>query len=388
MTNDSPQSSWQSSWQPGWQTRRPWYLLLVVALTALATLSQFSTDALAASHDVRFSISDDVTAEDEAYVREGISLAEDYLRDTLDAGIDDDLVVNVRDTADPSDDSTLAFANDDFLVVFTGSPYWDTLAPFLRMQTVIHEYVHIYQFDALGDSEESAPMWLIEGMAEYLGFDAMERLGVVDHDAIVDYQAWAVLASGYEVERLQDIESVWDYQSAEGPVYSLSYLAVSRLLGDLPSPGLKRYIEDVQDGATWQEAFPDAFGMEADEFYDDFEQWVEDDLLAPRRIPTSFREIYPVEQQSPVTILSSSEEIQPGDQAIVLAETERGSACRFTLRDENGERMATMDTFADRSGVVFWLVTIPEDSLAGQSEVLVDCGDQRDRVKLQILSSD
>jgi hypothetical protein len=375
MTNDSPQSRWQ------------WRALLVVALTVLATLSQVPTGARAASHDVRFSISDNVTAEDESYVREGISLAEDYLRDTLDAEIDDDLVVNVRDTADPSDDSTLAFANDDFLVVFTGSPYWDTLAPFLRMETVIHEYVHIYQFDALGDSEESAPMWLIEGMAEYLGFDAMERLGVVDHDAIVDYQAWAVLSSGYEVEHLEDVESVWDYQSAEGPVYSLSYLAVSRLFGELPSPGLERYIEEIQDGATWQEAFPDAFGVEADEFYAEFDAWMEEDLLAPRRIPTAFREIYPVEQEAPVTILSSSDEILPGDQAIVLAETERGSACSFTLRDENGERVATMDTFADRAGVVFWLVTIPEGSLAGNSEVMVDCGDQRDRVKLQILAA-
>ena len=106
--------------------------------------------------------------------------------------------------------------------------------------------------------------------------------------------------------------------------------------------GLERYIEEIQDGATWHEAFPDAFGVEADEFYAEFDAWMEDDLLAPRRIPTAFREIYPVEQEAPVTILSSSDEILPGDQAIVLAETERGSACSFTLRDENGERVATM----------------------------------------------
>jgi hypothetical protein len=358
-------------------------LALIVVLATL--LGQLPGGVAAASHTVRFSISDDVSAQDESYVREGISLAEDYLRDTLDAEIDDNLVVNVRDTADPNDDSMLAFANGDFLVVFTGSPYWDLLAPSLRMETVIHEYVHIYQFDALGDDEDDSPMWFIEGMAEYLAFDAIAKLGIVDRRAVTDYQAWAVLSSGYEVKPLPELEAIWDFQSADGPIYSLSYLAVSRLIGDLPSKKLERYIEEVAGGATWREAFPDAFGLEVDEFYSEFGKWLRDDLLAPRRIPTQFREIYAVDQESPVEIVSSPEKILPGDQALVVAETDRGSACSFTLRDENGERMAKLQTFADRTGLVFWLVTIPASAPAGSSEVTVDCGDKRDRVKLQVL---
>jgi hypothetical protein len=362
------------------------HVMLLGVLIAL--FCQLPPSASAATPDVRFSVSEDVSAEDESYVREGISLAEDYLRETLSDGIHDDLSVNVRDTADPVDDSTLAFASDDFLVVFAGSPYWDTLAPFLRMQTVIHEYVHIYQFDMVGDSEDGSPMWLIEGMAEYLAFDAVAQLGVVDQRTVEDYHAWAVLNGGYELDPLSSLESIWDFQSAEGPIYSLAYLAVSQLVGDLPSKQLERYLEIVHDGATWQEAFPEAFGMDAEEFYAEFEGWLADDLIAPRRIPAAFRETYAVEQGSPVTILSASEETLPGDQAIVLAETDRGSQCSFTLRDENGERMATLQTFADRTGIVFWLVTIPESSPAGRSEVLVDCGDKRDRVKLQIVDGD
>ena len=63
-------------------------------------------------------------------------------------------------------------------------------------------------------------------------------------------------------------------------------MAAREAKGRLPSPGLERYIEEIQDGATWQEAFPDAFGVEADEFYAEFDAWMEEDLLAPRRIPT------------------------------------------------------------------------------------------------------
>lgn len=364
---------------------RSWWRNGLLAIALIVLLCPQAEFAAAAAPSVRYSISSSVSDEDASYVREGVSLAAEYLDDTLGGEIDDDLVVNVRASADPSDPAILAFASGDFLVVFTGSPYWGTLPPFLRLQTVIHEFIHIYQGDMLGNGEDASPMWFIEGMAEYLAYDAIARLGVVDEGEVENYQAWAVLRGGYDVVPLEDIEEIGDFQSAEGPVYSLAYLAVSRLVGDLPSKSLEDYLTRVDDGADWRDAFPDAFGVELDEFYDEFDAWVAGELDAPRRIPTAFREVAPAPREAPVTILSATDEIAPGEQALVLAETERGSECRFVLRDEDGQRLATLETFADRTGTVFWLVTIPESSPEGQSEVMVDCGDKRDRVKLRIV---
>jgi hypothetical protein len=337
--------------------------------------------------DVYFSIADEVSAEDEAYVREGIALAEDYLRETLNAEIENDLTINVREMADPDDPYILAYASGNAMVVYAGSPAWETLSPALRIQTVIHEYVHIYQGDTLGDGADASPMWFIEGMAEYLAYDAIVDLGIVDQAAVDDFNTFAVRYSGYHVGPLEEIEAIWDFQSAEGPVYPLAYLAVGRLVGELPSKSLEAYLQAVDDGANWRKTFQKAFGLKLDDFYAQFDAWVARDLQAADQIPAAFREVFPEEQAAPVEIHTATERLLPGEQALVLAATEPGSLCHFTLRDDEGQKLATLQTFADRTGIVFWLVTVPADTKVGRSGVLADCGDKRDRASIVVLGA-
>ena len=54
------------------------------------------------------------------------------------------------------------------------------------------------------------------------------------------------------------------------------------------------------------------------------------------------------------------------------------------LRDSTGTRIPTVDVIADRTGLVFLLQTIPENTLVGQSTVTVDCGAESDRIEVDI----
>lgn len=365
---------------------RTWCWRIALAV-AMAVLFIPQPDAVsAAPSSVSFQFADAVSAADQSYVREGISLAEDYLRTFLSATIEDNLSVRVRSTEHPDSPYILASAGGNDLIVFTGSPMWEPLSPVLRMQVVIHEYIHVYQRDMLGYGYDVSPMWFIEGMAEYVSFNALEDLGLIDPQAVDDFQSWAIVFGGGTPD-LDELEEISDFQEAEGPVYNLAHLAVAQLLDDEPSARLAEYLGEIDDGAEWRDAFPDAFDMDLDDFYNEFDGWMADEMIAPTRIPTVFREVVGRDREAAVTILSGPEQTKRGDQAIVVAETERGSNCRFDLRDENGDRVASLRTVADRTGLVFWVVTIPDDAPLGRSEIVANCGDKRDRTKLDILAT-
>jgi hypothetical protein len=362
---------------------RSWRVIAALVLALL--VAPDPTGVSAAAPTIAYRFAESVSAADEAYVREGISMAAAYLDEELAGEIRDDLTVRVRNTEHPDNPYILASAGDDELVVYTGSEMWDTLSPVLRMQVVIHEYVHIYQRDMLGNGYDVSPMWFIEGMAEYVSFNALEEQGLIDPDAVDDFQTWAI-AHGGDMPSLEEIEDLERFQSSEAPIYSLSHMAVVQLLDDEPAERLETYLEEIDDGAEWRDAFPEAFEIDLDDFYDEFDLWLSDEMDAPSRIPTAFREVVGRDREAAVTILSGPDEpLERGDQAIVVAETERDSNCRFDLRDEEGERVATLRTVADRTGLVFWVITIPDDAPFGRTEIVANCGGDRDRLRFDVL---
>lgn len=359
---------------------RCWLVILAVSIVAALTPAPAGAEA----PTVKFKFADGVSASDQAYVREGIALAEDYLRETLSGTIEDNLLVRVRTTESPDSPYILASAEGNGLIIFAGSPIWETLSPVLRMQVVIHEYVHIYQRDMLGYRGDVSPMWFIEGMAEYVSFNALEELGLIDSQAVDDFQTWAI-AYGGEAPALEELESIAVFQSSEGPVYNLAHMAMTMLLGDEPSERLTAYLGEIDRGEHWQDVFPSAFGIELDDFYAEFDDWLANDMDAPNRVPAAFREVIGRDREAPVTILSGPDELENGERAVVIAETERNSYCRFDLRDGSGDRVASLKTVADPTGLVFWVVTIPDDAPPGHSEIVASCGDGRDRIQFDIL---
>jgi hypothetical protein len=329
-----------------------------------------------------FSISDGVSSEDEANVREGVSFALDYLQDVYNADLSESISVNVRDTADPSDSSTLAFASGDYLVVFTGAPGWDNMAPALRLQVILHEFVHIFQFDAIGSDDDSSPLWFIEGMAEYVSFAMIQDLGILDANDIYEAQTWAVARGRKRLSELSELEGTRQFQNAYGPVYPLAYLAVAELVADDPVERITAFLGRVTDGSSWQEAFEETFEQTPNEFYAQFQTWISDEMLAPSRQPASFEYITTDRADADVTVVNSPDSVESGQQVVLIAQTDPNAGCRFELLDNVGNRADRIESVADGAGIVFWLETIPAAVGDTGGTLSVDCGGRRDRIDL------
>ncbi len=332
--------------------------------------------------EVTFSVGDSVSSQDEGDVREAIRFAQDYLKETVGFDPPESLVVNVRNASDPVDPGIIAFAGGEFMVVYTGSQGWLMSSPFDRLHVIVHEYVHVYQYEMIGLGDESSPAWLIEGTAEYLSYDAVIGRELVRDRAVQDYQAWAVAGGGVGLD-LASVESLRAFQRAEGPVYPLSYLAIRLLLEDGSADDLDRYFRTIADGAEWRSAFDEVFGQNVETFYEAYGAWLED-LIAPRSMPKVFRPIEVSDEPADVTIEEIAETAAIGEQTLVVAETDAATRCRLRLRSGSQPAVVSRQSVADATGLVFWFVTIPEDLPVGDATVTVSCGGDRDTASIEI----
>jgi hypothetical protein len=364
--------------------RRVGWLLLCVAL--LVGQAPLAASASASDSKISYSIPKTVSAEDVAYVREGITLAQSYVTENLSGMSDTPLVINVRNSDDPTTAHSVAFSGGDYIVVFTGSPGWIRLAPFDRVHVVVHEYIHAYQYAKLHDDEAALPAWFIEGMAEYLSFDAVAQRGLVRAQDVRDFHAWAV-ASNSDLSALNDLEGTDAFYSEYGPVYSLAYLALDDLMNGHSPAALERLFIEIRADHDWQSAFEDVFGQDLETFYRSFAE-TRDELIAPVSRPDPFVPINPVKFNSAVSIASLSSVDALGEQMTVLAYAHAGAICQLRILGEESGETITRTTFADASGHLFWLVTIPATMGQGPAAMTATCGGKSSTFEIEITDSD
>jgi hypothetical protein len=368
----------------GWSsTHLDWWTRLVVATCLLLGFAHalLVLPASAADADVAFSISKGVSGEDVSYVKEGIVLARDYVAETL-AGSAGRLAVNVRGTEDTTGSNAVAFSGGSYIVIFTGSPGWTALAPFDRVRVVVHEYVHSYQHAALQEDVATLPAWFLEGMADYLSYDAVAGLGAIDSQVVRDYHAWSVSSSG-AMPALADLHQRDAFYGEHGPVYSLAYLAIDTLMRGQSSAELVQLFDAIRHGQSWRRAFTEVFDQGPEVFYREFEQ-ARRDLIAPVRVPEPFRFATPAAIEAAVAINEIASPVAAGEQLAVVGRSEAGAICELRLSAADSSETITGTTFADESGRLFWLVTIPSTSDSGSATLTADCGAEPDQVNLQI----
>lgn len=347
---------------------------MLIAICAVL-LSQFVLSpmaALGAEETVSFSIGDGVTAEDESYVREGIAFAQAYIDQTLLPFPPSEIVVNVRNTRDTTGGQAAAFSGGRFIVVFTRSPGWKAIAPFDRVHVVVHEYVHSWQRATIGRDGDVVPLWLMEGTAEFLSYDAVARGGLVRPQEVLDAMTWSVLdAPG--MAALDELETRAAFYGESGPAYSLAYLAVAALVDDGGPAAIDRFFTAVGTGMTWQAAFVSTFDQDVDSFYQSFAR-ARNDLIAPRDMPEPFVRVQPKRTESPIALSALPGSVAADEQITVIGKSEPGATCTLRLRsDESGERL-TRTTFADGAGRLFWLITIPPEFGLGPASLSANCG--------------
>ena len=157
---------------------------------------------------------------------------------------------------------------------------WKVSSEFVRRASA-HEMVHALQYELAGvryDTDdhtiaETGPFWVIEGIAEFLAYQAMAAAGVLSYDTIRNStdSFGIVEQSKRDDTPLSEMETLAGSSEVRGNPWIYFLLAAELLASRTGQSSLIHYYSLLQPGTTWQEAFEQAFGVTAEEFYELFE---------------------------------------------------------------------------------------------------------------------
>jgi hypothetical protein len=356
-------------------------VLLLLTVVGLAVGAVHPAPATAAA-EVAFYLGRDVSTEDEMYVREGIRLAQDFLETRLGAAVEGRVIVNALAAAPRGNRNVVGMSQERVVVIYTGTDGWRRAPPFERVHVVVHELVHVWQWERRGGDSSRSPLWLDEGIADYLGYRAVIEAGLVSAEDVVAHHERSLIL-GPPLPELPALEPRQRFQSQPAVAYNLAYLAVADLIEGRSLQRIRRYYERLAAGDDWQDAFRRSFRQDPDAFYAAFEAR-RSELQRPPERPAPFRSAAPVSIAAEVTIEAIAPEIGRGEQLILVAGSEAGARCILTVTTSEGERLLRQRTFADATGLVFWLWSVPPGADPGEATARVRCGDEPARALLVI----
>ncbi len=313
-----------------------------------------------------------VAALDRDLAIEGIEFARRTVQAMAEPLSTDRLTVNVQTGASPRGPDQYGFTSDNAIFIYTGSSSWPLIAPIERVQGLVHEYFHIYQFDRLENAETEVPYWFLEGSADAFGFLAVSSLGVTDQ---LDFIHLSLSRVGQNpVPETLCSHDVYD-ETMTAEAYSLAHLAIQDLLArnGQSIEALVQIFEEIGNGSTFEAAFTDTFKIDPAQFCTDVETWratlAQVDDVPPDLLITAGKDI-----PSQVELTSVPEQAAPGQQVIFTASTTAGANCQLELTPGKRSSSITKETFANGSGEAFWLLIVPAEALPGEAAVEISCG--------------
>jgi hypothetical protein len=320
-------------------------------------------------HGVTFLFDPAVTPEHRADVLEGIRLGQQAIGQYLGFTDLGNLRITVLDSADSQDPYLMAATLGSSIVVYTGGPAWQNAPPIVRIETMVHELTHVYQGMLTEDSRTNVPIWFIEGSAEAIGFLATTQLGVIDQNDVYELELYWL--TEYPVSG--SLGALQANASMNVDTYPLAYIAVQYLLArsGLSVTSLGEVYSALASGVPFAEAFTSAFGIAPDAFYTEFDAW-RVALKKVYEIPDDFWPTEGAAQAANATWIHAPAEIAVGQQLILVVSTLPAADCSASVQ-LSGQTIQR-DTFANDEGEAFWLVTIPEGSVAGPGSASVSCG--------------
>lgn len=362
-------------------TANQFWLLVMLLTTMLFPASATASSEAASRTDVTFKFDANVSAEDQLIVREGIRFAQDYLIDTF--GVDVQVPVTVNVTF--SEHNRAEHASFEEKGVIT-SNMWDLrgYSYLQHLRYAVHGYVHLWQFeqaDIPGVTAIPGPSWMVEGAADYLSLDALAWGGLLTREEAREFLA--ATAQGAYLGRydvvLPPLRQFETYAGMFAPdtaccSYQLSALAVQSLVETTNISQLAAYYSSL-NRTSWKRPFEDAFGMSPDAFYKSFEAQ-RPELLAMSGVDITQLLRTPIFNSVPATITlgDAPATAEPGQQITVLGWSGNGSACTMTVVDTQGATIATLPTYADTYGLVFWLWSVPMAEPPNTAMAWLQCG--------------
>ena len=319
-----------------------------------------------------FQIDSGVSAEDEAYVREGVRLAQDFLAATFGLDVTAPVTFEVE-AGDPGGRSAAGTYGSGRVGIETAHPVWTEAGALQRTKIVVHEYFHLLQDDLL-NGHERGPLWLMEGAAEYVAYLAVAERGLIPYDAVRDYHYGGVAFN--PLLALEDLESSAGFAVANESccAYSLAPLAVEVLTVSRGIAAITDYYSRLGRGDDPQDAFEAAFGVALEDFYPAFavqrQGFVSFGPTHPSlQLPATF-----VQAAANVAIIGITSPLPRGEQGLLTAATASGVLCTLTLTSAKDAEMLTMPTHADAAGNVFWLYSTEPGVVRGPVTAEISCG--------------
>jgi hypothetical protein len=320
-------------------------------------------------HGATFQFEPGVSELDRYDVIEGIRLGQLAIASYLEIPHLANLRIYVLNAADNGDDTTLASTVGSNIEVYTGSEVWRSLSPIERVETLVHELVHVYQNLMIEDAIAPELLWFAEGSADAIGFQAIFSLGVTDQTEV--YNLMSYMLTKYPTSApLSQFEG---YGTMDADAYPVVYMAVQYLLGSrgLSVSAIGDLYEGLAAGKTFQQSFETAFGVSLANFYAEFEVWrlgivktalLDDDFWVLGDAPaTSALALNPV----PAQVSTTGQLMVSG-----LATPEVGCNLSVTMGTSTIQRPAA----ANGAGEVYWLVSMPEGMAAGSGSLIASCG--------------
>ena len=353
-------------------------IVVLIAVLLLAVPIDLSRAAQVET-DVAFTFADGTLSDDEAIVRSGIAYAREFFEREAGVTVEGPIAIDVRGT---QQFDVIAYSAPGAIHIATGAMGWHYAPPLRKLQTVIHEYIHLIHWQS--DPAATMPLWLAEGSAEYLAWYAIDRLGLLDLATARDFwigslQANAAL-TGVPLGALEQ-------PTIDGSafVYEIGAFAVSELVERAGIHALFEYFAMTDVGRA--DAFAVAFGFTIGDFYAQFEAARAIAVPAGHDVSRLAFPWYPSTEIAEVTEIVVSNPVTRGEFALVQASTDPGAACTLTFHAPDGALAYTQAMRANSDGSIFWLWEIPETTPAGIALTEITCGANTKRSGFEIAAA-
>ncbi|HET9658914.1 MAG TPA: hypothetical protein VFP05_01185 [Thermomicrobiales bacterium] len=303
---------------------------------------------------------------------EGIEYARRTVAAMTGSWSKDPLSVTVLSSAYPLDSTQYGLTRGSGIWIYTGSDSWPTISPIERLQGLVHEYFHLYQFDRLSTVDTEVPAWFLEGSAEAFGYLAVSQFGITDQMDFVELGLFRLEANPVSGSLCEYVD---DDETFPFEIYSLAYLAVQDLLARNGESvdALVDIFTQIGNGATFEAAFAETFQTDLVSFCAGEPGWRA--TLAPvDDIPPDLAVYQGKDLPGAVRIAVIPARVRPGQQILITAVTSAGANCQLTASFHGGVRQLRQETFANGSGEAFWLMIVPEGTLPGDAVASIDCG--------------
>ncbi|HXT17912.1 MAG TPA: Ig-like domain-containing protein [Gemmatimonadaceae bacterium] len=237
-----------------------------------------------------FSFDPATSASDQQLIKDAVQFAAGFYQTTFGRTITTASTISTSTTSDGcSRGGSAAFTGAGAVTFCTSNAGWVLNGPISRQKITVHEVFHLWQFQYkwLGNPNTAGADWLIEGSAEFMGYDGMDAEKLIPIATTRGCMAKQVADFAKQqppgLPSLPTLEPATVLQTTVGPVYPYSWIAVDELIASAGIGSLKVYADAIASGTPWQTAFQTAFGTSISAFYAQFPGY-----LASQPVPANF----------------------------------------------------------------------------------------------------